>query len=309
MVNCASKLRLMIKFRHLFLIGIISLLAYACGSDGVTQVDDFDHAAQAVRDNDTLVKFFKSHYYDTAEGIVKPLEDGQTALFDDPKLVSQDVEETINDVDIDYKLYTYTVEQGTSSKDFPTVVDSVLVNYSGRRILNGSTLNDTDFDNNNNLWFVLGAGVIRGWTYGIPNIKGGVNVTLPNEPLTFSGTGKIILFIPSGLAYRNAGRGTILANESLLFYVELNDIVENTDSDLDGIANILEDLDGDGKPWNDDTDENGIANFADGDDDGDGVLTRNEDADKDGDPRNDFNDPENPTLPDYLNPNVRVSNE
>jgi hypothetical protein len=300
----------MIKFRHLFLIGIISLLAYACGSDGVAQVDNFDHAAQALKDNDTLVKFFKSHYYDATEEIVKPIENGETALFDDPKLTSQIVEETINDVDINYTLYTYVTQQGTSTKDYPTVVDSVLVSYSGRRILNGESLSDTDFDNNNNLWFVLGAGVIRGWTYGIPNVKAGVNVTAPNEPLTFDGTGKIMLFIPSGLAYRNVGSGSsILPNENLLFYVELSDLVENTDSDGDGVPNILEDIDGDGKPWNDDTDENGVVNFADPDDDGDGVLTKNEDANNDGDPTNDFSDPDNPTLPDYLNLNIRVSNQ
>ena len=43
-------------------------------------------------------------------------------------------EETINDVDINYTLYSYITQQGTSTKGYPTVVDSVLVNYSGRRI-------------------------------------------------------------------------------------------------------------------------------------------------------------------------------
>ncbi|MBT6378349.1 MAG: peptidylprolyl isomerase, partial [Flavobacterium sp.] len=35
----------------------------------------------------------------------------------------------------------------------------------------------------------------------------------------------------------------------------------------------------------------------------DGVLTKDEGG-ADGDPTNDFNDPNNPTLPDYLNPDV-----
>ena len=39
------------------------------------------------------------------------------------------------------------------------------------------------------------------------------------------------------------------------------------------------------------------------DDDNDGVLTKDEGG-ADGDPINDFNDPNNPTLPDYLNPDV-----
>ena len=44
-------------------------------------------------------------------------------------------------------------------------------------------------------------------------------------------------------------------------------------------------------------------NFTDPDDDNDGVLTKDEGG-ADGDPTNDFNDPNNPTLPDYLNPDI-----
>ncbi|WP_321540528.1 T9SS type A sorting domain-containing protein [Flavobacterium piscinae] len=47
----------------------------------------------------------------------------------------------------------------------------------------------------------------------------------------------------------------------------------NTDYDLDSIANDLEDLNGDGNLYNDDTDGDGIPNFLDNDDDGDMVLT------------------------------------
>ena len=62
--------------------------------------------------------------------------------------------------------------------------------------------NDTDFDSNNNLWFVLGAGVIRGWTYGVTNIKAGVNATMPNEPLTFDGTGKSNSLVQIRVSYQ-----------------------------------------------------------------------------------------------------------
>mgnify|MGYP003637660001 CR=1 FL=1 len=48
--------------------------------------------------------------------------------------------------------------------------------------------------------------------------------------------------------------------------------------------------------------------YKDADDDNDGVPTKREDANKDGDPRNDFSDPSNPTIPDYLNPNIKVKN-
>ena len=107
------------------------------------------------------------------------------------------------------------------------------------------------------------------------------------------------------MAYANTGQGPILENECLLFYIDLYDIVKDTDHDNDGIPSINEDVDGNDDPRNDDTDADGIPNFFDLDDDGDGTLTVNEDANGDGNPANDFNDPNNPTLADYLNPDVK----
>ncbi|SNR15733.1 FKBP-type peptidyl-prolyl cis-trans isomerase [Tenacibaculum jejuense] len=304
----------MMKIKHILLIGIISILVYSCGdNDPVSTIDpNFDHAAQSTIDNDSLVKFFQNHYYDLDTDLVKPMEDGKTPLSQDPNLITQDVVETINGNDIDFKLYAYVRDEGTSSKGNPTVVDSVLVNYSGRKILDSERISPVQFDINTNLWFVLGSSVIRGWTFGMTNFKGGVNATMPNGPITYSGTGKGVLFIPSGLAYRNEGQpsGGILPNDILMFYVEMNDIVADTDIDNDGIPSILEDLDGDGRPWNDDTDGNGVPNFLDPDDDGDLVLTRNEDTMiEDGNPLNDFSDTDNPSLPDYLNPDIRKSKD
>ena len=72
-----------------------------------------------------------------------------------------------------------------------------------------------------------------------------------------------------------------------------------TDHDADGILSINEDPDGDGNPYNDDTDGNGITNMFDPDDDGDGVLTSLEyDVDEDGQPDDDDND----GIPNYLDP-------
>ncbi len=302
----------MMKIKYILLVGIISMLVYSCGDNDTGLIVDpnFDHAAQSVKDNDSLVVFFKNHFYDTSDDTVKPMQDGETPLSEDPNLKTQNVTETLNGNDIDFKLYAYVKEEGTSSKGNPTVVDSVLVNYSGRIILNTETIATSDFDNNTNLWFVLGSGVINGWTYGMPNFKGGTNVTQTDGPITFENGGKGVLFIPSGLAYANRGTGGIGPNAILMFYVEMNDIVVDTDGDLDGIPSILEDLDGDGKPWNDDTDGNGQPNYTDADDDGDLILTRNEDTVMvDGNPLNDFSDPDNPTLPDYLNPQIRKSKE
>ncbi len=302
----------MVKFKYILLLSILTLLVYSCGDDGIPgpAVDpNFDHAAQAVKDNDSLVLFLKNHYYDLSSSTVKPIETGKTSLFEDPKLVTQNITETINDNEVDYKLYAYIATEGKSAKGNPSVVDSVLVNYSGQKIVNTKTISSSVFDSNTNTWFVLGGGVIRGWSYGIPNLIAGVNNTMPNEPLSFEDVGKGVLFLPSGLAYRNLGTGnSIFPNEILMFYVELNDIIVDTDSDLDGVPSILEDIDKDGIPWNDDTDGDGTPNFLDPDDDGDLVLSIREDANEDGNPANDFSDPNNTSLPDYLNRVIRNSN-
>jgi hypothetical protein len=107
------------------------------------------------------------------------------------------------------------------------------------------------------------------------------------------------------LAYRNSGTtGSIRSNENLIFYIRLYDFVKDTDHDNDGIPSWLEDPDGDGDPRNDDTNGDFFVNYLDADDDGDGVLTKDEDANGDGNPANDFSDPNNPTLADYLNPDI-----
>ena len=67
--------------------------------------DDFDHAGQAVIDNDSLVKYLTNHYYDSTIDSIKPLVSGETALIDDSKLKTQDITEN----EIDYKLYYYVL--------------------------------------------------------------------------------------------------------------------------------------------------------------------------------------------------------
>lgn len=291
----------MIKAKHILVAILLATVIYSCGDDDSSS-EPFDHAAQAIIDNDSLVGFLRNHYYDTTVDSVKPLVAGETALYNDPNLKTQNVTEQ----EVDYKLYYYVKRIGNPMpvKGFPTVVDSILAKYSGQRIVNTDSLT-VPFDGNT-LWFTL-SGVIRGWTYGFTHFKGGQNVSgqNPNDPINYIDGGKGVLFIPSGLAYRERGTGSnIPANSNLMFYIELWDLVENTDGDGDSIPSILEDIDGDGDPRNDDTDGDNRPNYFDTDDDGDGKPTKDEDRNGDGDPTNDFNDPNNPNLPDYLNPDI-----
>lgn len=285
----------MIRLKHIVVVVILTLVAYSCNRTNNALVDNFDHAGQAVIDNDSLVKFLTNHYFDDAIDSIKPITSGQTALINDSRLSSQQVTED----EVEYTLYVFTNRVGTPDpvKGFPTVMDSVLTKYKGFYL--SSTENQVFFEERNSpLWFTLN-GVIRGWSYGFTNFKGGKNIT-NNGPITYENEGKGILIMPSGLAYRNTGNSSIPANAPLVFYVRLLDIVENTDHDNDGLASILEDPDGDGDPRNDDTDEDGVPNYFDTDDDGDGRLTKDEDTNGNGNLEDDDTDGDG--IPDYLDP-------
>lgn len=95
-------------------------------------------------------------------------------------------------------LYYSVVTPGTG--EYPTSSSTVSVNYSGK-LLNGSV-----FANLSNLTSPL-SGLIKGWQIGIPHINTG---------------GRILLIIPSGLAYGNSSPGTsIPANSILVFTIDL----------------------------------------------------------------------------------------
>tara|TARA_B100000795_G_C22788718_1_gene435869 strand:- start:1361 stop:2242 length:882 start_codon:yes stop_codon:yes gene_type:complete len=289
-------------FNRKLLILCLSILfiGYSCSDDNTNgPVDDFDYAAQALIDNDSIVNFLENHFYNDVIDSVQPLANGATALINDSRLLVQDITE----LEIDYKLYVFVKSEGSPipEKGYPTEVDSILVKYKGQYF--NSTVDLIDFDERtvSPIWLTLNA-VIRGWSHGFTNFKGGENIT-NNGPITYINGGKGVLFIPSGLAYGKFGNSGIPPSTSLLFYVELYDLVQGTDHDNDSVASSQEDPDGDGDPRNDDTDADNIPNLFDIDDDNDGVLTRDEGG-EDGDPTNDFNDPNNPTLPDYLNPDV-----
>ena len=299
MVNCTTKIVEMFRRKLLVLCMSVLFLGYACDSDRrIGYVDDFDHATQALIDNDSLVDFLETHYYDDTIDSIKSMVSGATALISDSRLITQDITEE----DVDYKLYSFVKSVGLPNPDkgYPSVMDSILVKYKGEYLFDTDNLILFDERIVNPIWLRLNA-VIRGWTYGFSHFKGGENIT-DNGPITYINGGKGVLFIPSGLGYRNFGAPGIPGNSNLIFYVELYDLVQDTDHDSDSVPSILEDPDGDGDPRNDDTDNDNIPNYSDIDDDNDGVLTINEGGD-DGDPTNDFNDPDNPTLPDYLNPN------
>ncbi|GGG98173.1 hypothetical protein GCM10011416_15340 [Polaribacter pacificus] len=288
----------MIKIKNIVLVALAAIFIYACSSSD--PVEEFDAEAQALIDNDSLVKYLKNNYYDLTLDSIKPLAAGKTALLDDPKLKSK----TVTESDINYTLYYYVLDEGTPDpvKGFPTKMDSVLVTYQGAFISKTTQL--TIFETQNNAtWLTLDA-VVRGWSNGLIHFKGGKNIT-SNGPITYENGGKGYLIMPSGLGYGNIASADIPANMPLIFKINLFDLVENTDHDQDGLASYLEieNASIESNPLLVDTDGDFLANYQDNDDDGDGKLTKDEDANKDGDPRNDDTDGDG--VPDYLDPDTK----
>jgi FKBP-type peptidyl-prolyl cis-trans isomerase FkpA len=94
-------------------------------------------------------------------------------------------------------VYYQVITEGTGAN--PTTNNIVTVNYVGK------LLNGTQFDAHAGFRTYL-TSVINGWTFGIPHVKAG---------------GRILLIIPSALAYGNSGQGSIPPNSVLVFTIDL----------------------------------------------------------------------------------------
>jgi len=267
------------KFKNLIVLFTLIIAIVACNNDDDSSTANFDAAAQAIIDDETLIEYLQTHYYIPAGenenfGNIDSIENGEVSLY------SQVNTQNITEDEIDYKLYYLSLNEGVN--DNPTRYDSVFVKYRG------FFLDSTKFDENTSFntpsaWLDL-VNVIQGWKYGFPNFKSGNNVTQVGEPITLEDNGKGVLFFPSGLAYGNNGTSVGFddgfENEPLLFHIELGQVIRS-DHDNDGILTRFEDLNADGEldTVNDDTDQDGFPDYFDVDDDGDAVLTIDEDID------------------------------
>lgn len=92
-------------------------------------------------------------------------------------------------------LYYQVVTAGTGTVT-PTLNSTLTVNYTGK-LLNGNT-----FDSGAGVSFPL-SNVIQGWQIGIPKITQG---------------GRILLIIPSALAYGNSSPSASIPNNSVLVF-------------------------------------------------------------------------------------------
>lgn len=258
-----------------------------------------DLSEVAAEDEATLQEFLQTHFYNYEEFQAPPADfdykiridtlagdnAGKTPLIDQVQSRSiQVTEQQIgvgdSETPISHTLYYLTARAGQGVS--PTIGDSVLVRYEG------TYLDGRGFDSKPNfLWQELPY-FLRGYQQGMTELRSGTLEQLVVNPdgtsnIENRGIGMVIL--PSGLGYFNDSGTGIAAYSPLIFKIELGLVVENTDADGDGIPTWMEDLNGNGYLFDDNTDEDEElkaftailrSNFVDADDDGDGTPTRDE---------------------------------
>ena len=312
------------RINKLLLIGLTAFLVFSCDNDddNTEPVPIRDRGEQAIDDDQALLDYLSTHFYN-AEDFENPSEDfdyrividtiagenaDKTPIINSDKLITK----TVNNEGVDQQMYILKVREGEGPK--PTFADSTFVTYQGE-FLTGDVFDSSLI---NPVWFNLSpyfvvqngqivsqnSGVIKGFQVGLQEFGSATGYTV-NEDNSVSwnndyGIGAI--FIPSGLGYYYNSPSSIPPYSPLVFTFGTY-LVKEADHDNDGIPSYLEDLDGDGDVFNDDTDNDGIPNSSDPDDDGDGTPTRDEiEIAADGSVI--YTDSNNDGTPDYLDPDT-----
>ena len=294
----------MILKKYFFTICFIFVLFFSCKDDEDTDTQEsiISLEIQTPIDNELIVNYLKSHFYNYEDFKEVPEDNynveikldslngdnsSKISLWEQIETMTIDLEEQDGNV-VATNLYILKIREGL--KDKPSIVDSTFVSYQG------SLLNGIVFDGRSNpVWFDL-SNVIRGFREAIPQFSGGSFSVKDDGTYSFKDYGQGVIFLPSSLGYYSSNQSLIPSYSPLIFKISLY-TSNPADHDLDGILSIDEDVDGDGRPLNDDSDTDNTPNMFDDDDDGDGVKTKDEyDLNNDGIP----DDSDGDGIPNYL---------
>ncbi len=267
----------------------ILVIGIGCSPDDpdFVPVPERDRSEQQLTDNDSLIGYFETHYYNwgdlQGEGditiddiVISELpkdEDGNYLALPDPdnnRMLMGNVDAfTTTFRDIEYTYYILSLNQG-GGEARPNFSDNVRVRYSG------NLQNATVFDSSASPVVFDLTNVVPGWNRVMPKFNVASSFTINGDgTVQYFDYGVGVMFIPSGLAYFATPPFGVPVYSNLIFKFELYQ-TEVLDHDNDGIPSYMEDLDGDFNLFNDDTDGDRIPNYLDPDDDGDGVPTRDE---------------------------------
>ncbi len=286
-----------IRNAYYLLIMVITLVSCKKDDNGIAVTPPAPLSKIIAQDEMKLQEYFATHFYnyeefeaqeegfdyeiriDTIAGENSDkisLKDSENFGFETLVVKSANVGITDGAEEIEHKVYYLVAKQGLGAT--ANFADSTYVEYKG------TLLDGTLFDSSTSpVWFNL-PNEVSGFAHGITSLRAG-NGYEENVDGTFEvkdyGIG--MLFIPSALGYYATTEGAIPPYSPIVFKIDLL-AVNPTDHDSDGIPSYLEDLDGDGRLANDNTDldiEKSstfilVPNYLDADDDGDGTLTKEE---------------------------------
>ena len=287
--------------KKLFFLLPVFLLFLQCKKEDTTEpIPIRDYSEQVIVDQDLLETYLKTHTYNYEDfnnesdvniklDTISDNNSSRVSLFEQASIKTIDVTNAEGQI-TSHNLYYIIAREG--SNESPSVADSVYVAYNGI-LTDGSTFDNSKFP----IWIDL-ANTIEGFREGVSELRTGKFTENSNGTIAYTSFGVGLFFFPSGIGYFENINSGIPEYSPLIFTVKLMTHTD-TDHDNDGILSIFEDIDGDNKPFGDDSDGDNLWNMYDVDDDGDGILTVNE-IDKNNDSI--IDDTNNDGIPDYLDP-------
>ena len=287
--------------KKLFFLVPVFLLFLQCKKEDTTDPYTIrDYSEQVIVDQDLLETYLKTHTYNYEDfnnesdvniklDTISDNNSSRVSLFEQASIKTIDVTNAEGQI-TSHNLYYIIAREG--SNESPSVADSVYVAYDGI-LTDGSTFDNRKFP----IWIDL-ANSLEGFREGVSELRTGKFTENSNGTIAYTSFGVGLFFIPSGIGYFENISSGIPEYSPLIFTVKLMTHTD-TDHDNDGILSIFEDIDGDNKPFGDDSDGDNLWNMYDVDDDGDGILTVNE-IDKNNDSI--IDDTNNDGIPDYLDP-------
>jgi FKBP-type peptidyl-prolyl cis-trans isomerase FkpA len=268
---------------NIFFICALMLSIIACSNDDddtPVSVPENDRTEQQVVDNDSLVNYLNTHYYNAtevnaisnptvADVVITELLEGETLPSGTALLMSAVETKTTTYLDVEYDYYILKIKQGSGATS-PRFCDKVRVNYSGY-LMDGTKFDGSSLPVNFDL-----VSLIPGWSRVMPQFNTANSyVSNSDGTVSFDGYGMGVMFLPSGLGYFATFRVSIPSYSNLIFKFELMQ-TQTADHDFDNIPTYIEAIEGDLNLYNKDLDGDLLADFIDTDDDGDGMLTSDE---------------------------------
>ena len=271
----------------LTVIGVIFISVVSCKKEDTVDARPARDRGEEAFDSTTEIEtYLATHFYNYEEFDNPPADFNFRIKFDTIAgdnaskipLMDQVSTKTVNDRVDETVTYTYyyltAIEGDGQSPNFP---DVTTITYEGTYLNNESGYNNSSvFDSSVvPVRFDL-TGVVPGLTDALIEMKASTGyVSNTDGTVTFENYGVGAAFIPSGLGYYSNPPPGIPVYAQLIFSFQVYE-TELGDQEADTVPSIYEDINGDGNVFNDDTDADGVPNYADIDDEGDGRLTINE---------------------------------